>query len=256
MLDNHRVQSATTLPVTVVAEALRQFDVRLAGIDILSVGQRRAPKAHHHSAHAYSGLVGDHGAIGRRRTVCVLRMNSLDNVAAVACRDSVAATLDACAQRLAAELTARHLSARVVDAAELADIDEALHAAGSPRIRGRAGADCATPGDGSPRTGCPRATSPPTTLDRVWAPDTDHTATAVQLRPSPNGGVAVGMLVRYATPGPQKHAPITGLNPLSGRHDLGLRAGLADARNPGGAGSGPPPGRRRRTCARRSARPD
>jgi hypothetical protein len=70
------------------------------------------------------------------------------------------------------------------------------------------------------------------TLDRVWAPDADHTATAVQLRPSPDGAVAVGVLVRYATAGPQKHAPITGLNPLSGRHELGLRAGLADARTP------------------------
>jgi type VII secretion protein EccE len=231
VLDNHRVQSATTLPVGVVAEALRQFDVTLTGIDILSVGQRRAPKTHHYSAHAYSGLVGDHGAVGRRRSVCVLRMNSLDNVAAVACRDSVAATLDACAQRLAAELTARHLPARVVDAAELADIDAALAGGVAQNPRPRWG--------GLRHAGgwvCTYWVSPrditTETLDRVWAPDTDHTATAVQLRPSPNGGVAVGMLVRYATPGPQKHAPITGLNPLSGRHDLGLRAGLADARSP------------------------
>jgi type VII secretion protein EccE len=49
-LDNHRVHSAATLPVAVVADALRQFDVTLAGIDILSVGRRRAPKTHHHYA--------------------------------------------------------------------------------------------------------------------------------------------------------------------------------------------------------------
>jgi type VII secretion protein EccE len=231
VLDNHRVASATTLPVGVVAEALRQFDVTLSGIDILSVGHRRASKSHHHSAHAYSGMVGDHGAVGRRRTVCVLRMNSLDNVAAVACRDSVAATLDACAQRLAHELTARHLPARVVDAAELADIDEALTGGVAQNPRPRWSGLCHAGGWVCTYWVSPRDITTDT-LDRVWAPDTDHTATAVQLRPSPNGGVAVGMLVRYATAGPQKHAPITGLNPLSGRHELGLRAGLADARSP------------------------
>jgi type VII secretion protein EccE len=239
VLDNHRVQSATTLPVGVVAEALRQFDVTLSGIDILSVGQRRASKTHHHSAHAYSGMIGDHGAVGRRRTICVLRMNSLDNVAAVACRDSVAATLDACAQRLAAELTARHLPARVVDAAELADIDAALAGGLAQNPRPRWGGLRHTGGWVSTYWVSPRDIST-VTLDRVWAPDSDHTATAVQLRPTPNGGVAVGMLVRYATAGPQKHAPLTGLNPLSGRHELGLRAGLADARSPAIQAAGRP----------------
>ena len=42
----------------------------------------------------------------------------------------------------------------------------------------------------------------------------------------------MGLLVRYATAGPQKQPPLTGLNPLSGRHDLGVRAGLAGARTP------------------------
>jgi type VII secretion protein EccE len=230
VLDNHRVHSAATLPVAVVADALRQFDVRLAGIDILSVGRRRAPKTHHHYAQTYSGHVGDHGAVGRRRTVCVLRMNRLDNVSAVVCRDSLAATLDACAQRLAAELTARHLPARVVDSAELVDIDAILTAglgpdAGQPRWGGVRQAN----GWLSTYWVSPRDIST-ATLERVWAPDTDYTACALQLRPAPNGGVTVGLLVRYATAGPQKQPPLTGLNPLSGRHDLGVRAGLADAR--------------------------
>jgi type VII secretion protein EccE len=231
VLDNHRVASAVSLPIPVVAEAIRQFDVTLSGIDILSVGRRRASKTHHHSAHTYSGMIGDHGAVGRRRTVCVLRMNRLDNVAAVACRDSVAATLDACAQRLAAELTARQLPARVVDAGELADIDAALTGGITQNMKPRWGGLRHTGGWVSTYWVSPRDITT-LTLDRVWTPDADHTATAVQLRPTPDGGVAVGMLVRYATGGPQKHAPLTGLNPLSGRHELGLRAGLADARTP------------------------
>ncbi|MDV3133315.1 type VII secretion protein EccE [Mycobacterium sp. 29Ha] len=231
-LDNHRVQSAATLPVTVIADALSQFDVTLAGIDVLSVGRRRAPKTHHHYAQTYSGHVADHGAVGRRRTVCVLRMNSLDNAAAVVCRDSLAATLDACAHRLATELSARHLPARVVAAEELADIDAILPAglgldAGRPRWGGVRHAN----GWVSTYWVSPRDIST-SALERLWAPDTDYTATALQLRPAPDGGVAVGLLVRYATAGPQKQPPLTGLNPLSGRHDLGVRAGLAGARTP------------------------
>jgi hypothetical protein len=64
-------------------------------------------------------------------------------------------------------------------------------------------------------------------LDRMWVPDTDATVTTVQLRPSEDG-VEIGVLVRYCTGGPQKEAPITGLNPLTGRHDLAVRAGLPD----------------------------
>lgn len=231
VLDNHRVESAAALPVSVVAEALRQFDVTLSGIDILSVGRRRAPGTHHPYAQTYSAVVADHGAMGQRRTVCVLRMNQLSNVGAVVCRDSVAATLTACAHRLAAELTARHLAARVVGGEELTDIDAALSAGLSASAQPRWGGlrhnngwvstYWVTPGDITTAT-----------LDRVWAPDTDHTATAVQLRPGPGDSVEIGMLVRYATAGPQKQPPVNGLNPLSARHDLGVRAGLAVAATP------------------------
>jgi type VII secretion protein EccE len=228
VLDNHRVQSAATLPVGVVAEALCQFDIRLSGIDILSVGRRRAPKTHHHCASTYSGEIGAHPAVGRRRTVCVLRMNALDNVAAVARRDSLAATLAACAHRLAAELNAHRLGARVVNCAELADIDAMLGAGLGQRMQPRFGGVRHRDGWVSTYWVSPRDISTDT-LSRVWAPDTDGTATALQLRSTPQGAVAVGLLVRYATAGQCKQPPLTGLNPLSGRHDLGVRAGLADA---------------------------
>lgn len=47
VFDRDRVESATYVPVDVVAAALRQFDVMLSGIDIVSVGRRRAARAHH-----------------------------------------------------------------------------------------------------------------------------------------------------------------------------------------------------------------
>ena len=115
VFDRARVEAATFVPVSVIAAALRQFDVTLAGIDIISVGRRRAPRSHHPYSATYTSMVGDHAAMGLRRTWCVLRMNRLDNAAAVVCRDSVAATLAACAARLAAELSARGIAARVLD---------------------------------------------------------------------------------------------------------------------------------------------
>ena len=230
-LDHQRVVSPAGLPIAVIADALRQFDVRLSGIDVLSRGRRRAANGHHHYAATYSRRVGDHGAMGTRRTLCVLRMNSQDNVAAVLSRDSVADTVTACAQRLAAELTARQCSSRVVDSAELATIDDELSLGVSEpahQLWGglRHGGGVVTTYWVSPED---ITTS---TLDRVWVPDCDHTATALQLRAGSDGTTRVGLLVRYATGGPLHEPPVLGLNPLSGRHDLGFRAGLADAATP------------------------
>jgi type VII secretion protein EccE len=226
VLDHHQVKSAATLPVRVVADALRQFDVKLSGIDIVSAGHRRARASHHHHSDTYTAVVGDHSAVGRRRTWCVLRLNTFDNAAAVASRDSVAATLSACAQRLATELIAHRCPARVVGSAELDDADAAL----------LTGIDSAEVHSGWSGLSAPMGTlavyslTPAeistATLDRLWSPDTDATATTVQLRRASMGEVRIGAMVRYVTAGPQLRAPLTGLNPLSGRHDLGLLSGL------------------------------
>lgn len=227
VLDQHQVQSAVLLPVEVVARALHQFDVTLAGIDIHSVGRRRAGNAHHHYATTYSGIIADYAAVGARRTWCVLRLRSVDNAGAIATRDSVAATLAACARRLAVELNAHGCPSRLVDAAELSEIDEAL--------TGPLGKDPQAHWSGLVHSAGVVSNcwvSPPdittATLDRLWAPDTDATLTSIQLRPATDGGVAVGALVRYATAGKLKEAPLRGLNPMSGQHDRAVRATVLD----------------------------
>jgi len=231
VLDHHQVQSAATLPVNVVAEALRQFDVTLSGIDIVSAGHRRAPTSHHHYSDTYTGIVGDHAAVGQRRTWCILRLNSFDNVAAIASRDSVAATLAACAHRLATELSAHRCPARVVGSDELSDIDVALLNGESLDAQARWSGLTTVTGTVASYSVTPAEIST-ATLDRLWSPDTDATATTVQLRPAPGGGVNIGVLVRYTTAAPQLRPPLTGLNPLSGRHDLALLAGLVDPSTP------------------------
>lgn len=229
VLDQHRVQSGVLLPLEVVARAVHQFDVRLAGIDVHSVGRRRAADDHHHYAATYSRVIADYGAVGQRSTWCVLRMRSRDNAGAIAARDSVAATLAACARRLAVELGAHGCPSRLVDASELAELDTAI--AGPLTRGGQAQAQWSalvhSAGAATNYWVTPKDITTET-LDRLWAPDTDATMTSVQLRPQAGGTVSVGMLVRYCTAGVLKEPPLRGLNPLSGQQERALRATLLE----------------------------
>ena len=99
----HHQQGDGTLPIGAVAAALRQFDVRLDGVDIVSVATPHD-----------------------RRTWLVLRMDPQHNVAAVAARDSLAATLAAATERLAHDLDGQHCQARPLNAAEITDMDAAV----------------------------------------------------------------------------------------------------------------------------------
>lgn len=229
-LDHHRVASLATLPIAAIAAGMRQFDVTLESIDVVSVGIRRAADRHHSYGAVYSSLVGDHPAVGQRRTWLVVRFDADRSARAVLCRESVAATVGAAAQWLAEELTSRRCPARALNAAEIRQADTELLAGIDP--------DELTSGWGrlhhsngyvqtywmSPRD------IASDTLDRLWVPDTDATAVTVQLRPTAEGATTVGVLVRYHTGAPLAEPPLTGLNPLTGRHDLGLVSGSLAAR--------------------------
>ncbi|WP_204815311.1 type VII secretion protein EccE [Mycobacterium riyadhense] len=233
VLDYPRVESLAKLPLEAVAAGLDQFDVRLEGIDVVSAGARRAPKTHHPYAPVYSAEVGDHPAVGQRRTWLVVRLNALESAHAIVWRESAAATMSAAAEWLAAELTSLRIPARVLTAAQIRVADEALLAgidpsglqAGWGRLR-HAGGYVQTywmsPGDISSAS-----------IDRLWAPDTDATVVSVQLRRAENGTTTAGVMVRYHTGGPLAEPPLTGLNALVGRHDAGLRAGLLAASSSG-----------------------
>jgi type VII secretion protein EccE len=230
VLDFGRVESLVKLPLATVARGLRQCDVRLDGIDILSAGSRRAPQSHHPYSPVYSSEVGDHSAVGQRRTYLVVRFNAVRGAAAVLWRESVAATVTAAAEWLAAELTSMRIPARALTAEQIRDADMLLLAGIDPstvqpgwgRLRHSGGyvhTYWVSPGDISSAI-----------LDRLWAPDTDATVVSVQLRLTDSGATTIGVTVRYHTGAPLAAPPLTGLNPLSGRHDAGLLAGLAQPR--------------------------
>ncbi|MDP7739540.1 type VII secretion protein EccE [Mycobacterium paragordonae] len=232
VLDYPRAVSMTSLPLTTLAGALRQFDVTLAGIDVLSAGSRRAGKTHHPYAEVYSGMVGDHPAVGQRRTWLVIRLDATASARAIVWRESVAATLAAAAEWVAHELNRLRLGARVLDAAQIRAADEALlagadaaalhpgwrrlrHAGGHVQTYWMSPADITT-----------------ANIDRLWAPDSEATVVSIQLRPGPDGATTVGVAVRYHTGYPLAEAPLTGLNPWTGRHDVAMRTSLVHAETP------------------------
>jgi type VII secretion protein EccE len=127
----HRGADQAMLPVAAVAHGLRQFDIRLDGIDIVSVKVRRGGSAAELTALEDWGpeewdVVGDRPASYERRTWLVLRMNPQHNVAAVAARDSLASTLVAATERLAQDLDGPTCAARPLTADELAQVDSAV----------------------------------------------------------------------------------------------------------------------------------
>jgi type VII secretion protein EccE len=221
--------SPATLPVTVVAAALRQFDVRLDAIDIVSVRKRHDSEA---AAPSAPPSVDDRPAGIERGTWLVLRMDPQQNVAAVAARDSVASTLAATAERLADNLNGRRCTARPLTADELAEVDTAV-AAGLRPASTRPGLRHLKHVDGyatsfwvSPRD----ITSE--TLDRLWLPATDATAVTIRLT-AVAGHAEVSAWVRYHSEERLGKEVWAGLNRLTGRQLASVRASLpAPARRP------------------------
>lgn len=232
VLDYPRAVSMTSLPLAAVADGLRQFDVTLAGIDVLSAGSRRAAKTHHPYAEAYSSEVGDHPAVGQRRTWLVIRLDAAASARAIVCRESVAATLGAAAEWLVQQLSGLRISARVLTAEQIRAADEALLAGVDP-LALRPGWRRLRHGGGYVQTYwmSPRDIST-ASIDRLWAPDVEATVVSLQVRLSPDGVPRVGVAVRYHTGYPLADPPLTGLNPWTGRHDLALGTGLLIATLP------------------------
>jgi type VII secretion protein EccE len=236
----HRTMSApkstATLLVQSVAAGLRQFDVHLDGIDIVSVKVRRGGPAVNAAELSKLddwgpeewGLVGDQPASYARRTWLVLRMNPQRNVAAVVARDSLASTLVAATERLAQDLDGQRCAARPLTAEELAEVDKAVLADLEPtwsrpgwrhlkHFNGFATSFWLTPSDISTET-----------LDELFRPDTpDIGATVLTVRLVSEGGRPyVSAWVRYHSDGRLPKEVTTGLNRLTGRQLAAVRASL------------------------------
>ncbi|OSC39685.1 type VII secretion protein EccE [Mycobacterium decipiens] len=233
----HRKSPVPMLPVAAVADGLRQFDIHLDGIDIVSVLVRGGVAAAKASAslqewgpegwRAEEGA-GDRIAADRRLTWLVLRMNPQRNVAAVVCRDSLASTLVAATERLVQDLDGQSCAARPLTADELAEVDSAVLADLEPtwsrpgwrhlkHFNGYATSFWVTPSDISSET-----------LDQLWlqdAPEVGTTVITVRLI-TRVGRPMVSAWVRYHSDARLPKEVTAGLNRLTGRQLAAVRASL------------------------------
>ena len=229
----HRSAAEAMLPVSAVAQGLRQFDIHLDGIDIVAVKVRRGGNAAELTALEDWGpeewdVVGDQPASYQRRTWLVLRMNPQRNVAAVAARDSLASTLVAATERLAQDLDGPTCVARPLTADELAEVDSAVLSDLEPtwsrpgwrhlkHFNGFVTSFWLSPsGIDSEK------------LDRLWSTeDPDIGSTVVTLRLVSHGGRPhVSGWVRYHSDNRLPRDVSAGLNRLTGRQLAAVRASM------------------------------
>ena len=217
-----QTESSGALPVAAVAAGLRQFDVRLDAIDIVSVRKRHVFEAADDSA---PQTVDDRPAGVQHGTWLVVRMDPQRNVAAVASRDSLASTLAAAVERLVDDLNRRRCTARPLTGDELAEVDTTV-AAGLEPTSTRLGWRHLKHFDGyatsfwvSPQY----ITSE--TLDWLWLHDTDATVVTIRLTAAA-GRAEVSAWVRYHSKERLGKDVWAGLNRLSGRQLAAVHASL------------------------------
>ncbi len=223
------IVAPATLPVAIVAAGLRQFDVCLDAIDIVSVRKRQESEA---AGPSTPPSTDDRPAGSEHGTWLVLRMDPQRNVQAVAVRDSVVSTVAAVTERLAGALDGHRCAARPLTADELAKVDTAVMAGMDPsrtqpglrhlkHFDGYATSFWVSPWDITSET-----------LDRLWLLDTDATVVTIRLIPAV-GGAEVSAWVRYHSGKRLGKDVCAGLNCLTGRQLNAVRASLpAPAKRP------------------------
>jgi type VII secretion protein EccE len=212
----HRDELATTIPLEAVVASLRQFDVRLDSVDIVSVGTRSAGGGVKSAVRDDFGAGRDRRPIEERNTWLVLRMDPQHNVEAIAARDSVACTLVAAAERLAHDLDGRNCVARPLTAAEIVDVDDTVLAGLEPaHVRpfwrylktpsGYVTSFWVSPGDITSKT-----------LEQLWLTDADVTVLTIRII-AEGHDADVSVWVRYHSDKRLKKQAFSGLNRLTGR---------------------------------------
>lgn len=123
------------LPLAEIARCLDQFDIRLAAIDVISMGSRTAGSGS--VARIYESILGPLPAVAHRTVWVVLRLDPLANAAAVhrrgggaegTLRSAVIAT-----RRVANRLAAQDLSATVLSASEMNQVVTQLTLGAAPQ---------------------------------------------------------------------------------------------------------------------------
>lgn len=205
-----------TLPLERLAGGLRQFDVRLDSVDVVSVGTRATPGD---TDEADIDFDDTPSMPDQRQTWLVLRMDPQHNVNAVAARDSLAATLTAATERLAEEVDGRQLIARPLRADEFDDVDTAV-LAGLEAAQFRHRLFRKKPEGHVTNFWVSPADITADNLEHLWYPETDATVVTVRLTPGGGRTTGVSVLVRYHSAGRLGRNVRSALNRFVGRRQL------------------------------------
>lgn len=219
--------SEQLLPLPEIARCLDQFDLTLAGIDVVSTGARTAGTGI--AAHLYDRILGPLPAIAHRTSWLVLRLDPLANAEAVdnrggggtgALRAAIIAT-----RRVANRLAAHDIAASVLTATEmntavrelthgftvdqLTETPKWLEAPGRYLAQYQIGADMVGPRG----------------LADIWAAPSLSTTVTLRLRPGIDRSdphteladtVVLNAVVRFDTSEPPEQPPLAGLRELYG----------------------------------------
>jgi type VII secretion protein EccE len=234
----HRRVPMATIPLGTIAAALRQFDVRLDGVDIVSVGTRHnsggvksAVRDFWHNTDAVSGPVSDHRPFDERSTWLVLRLDPQRNVAAVAARESLASTFTAATERLAHELDGRSCAVRTLTAQEILDVDDAVLAGLQPTDIRPYWRYLKTPGGYVTSFWVSPADITGEVLEGLWLSDADVTVVTIRLV-ARGCGADMSAWVRHHSAKRLRKELWSGLNRLTGRQ-LGAVAASIPTPTPG-----------------------
>jgi type VII secretion protein EccE len=221
----HRDALTTTIPLEAVVESLRQFDVRLDSVDIVSVGTRNGSSGVQSAVRDDFGSGRDRGPIEERNTWIVLRMDPLHNVQAVAARDSVACTLAAAAERLAHDLDGRSCAARPLTADEIIDVDDSVLAGLQPAHVRPFWRYLKTPDGFVTSFWVSPCDITSATLEELWLTDADVTVMTIRLI-AEGHEADVSVWVRYHSHQRLRKEAFSGLNRLTGRQLGAVAASL------------------------------
>ncbi|TWS22428.1 type VII secretion protein EccE [Tsukamurella sputi] len=229
-----RAFAAETVPLDLLATMMTQYGLDV-DIDIVSAGRRVPPGPAYRAS--YSQGVRFYAAMAERSTWLVLRVNTQRNLAGIVrrgpSRTAGPKALMAATRRLEQRLLERLIRARVLPAAELAQLDTRMTFGADP-LGGNEnwqniehGAQFATTYLVDPvRTSTEK-------LDRWWGLDSDSTSVVLRMRKSDaQAPVEISGLVRYDTAVPIVDNLDDALVPMPGR-----QLELARGTLPGGGSS-------------------
>ncbi|MGY1944870.1 type VII secretion protein EccE [Nocardia asiatica] len=227
LLDRGSLSTDQLLPLTEIARCLDQFDLTLAGVDVVSTGARTAGTGV--AAQLYDRILGPLPAIAHRTCWLVLRMDPLANAEAVdnrgggssgALRTAIIAT-----RRVANRLAAHDIAASVLTATEMNtavrrlthgfDVDQLAESPKSLEFQGRYLTQYQIAAD----------MIGPRGLAGIWAVPSLSTTVTLRLRPGASrhdrhadlaDTVVLNAVVRFDTVTPPEQPPLPGLRELVG----------------------------------------